>query len=44
MNDKCPTAKANLAFPITDISWFDAVAFTDKYNQWLLKQTKVKSN
>lgn len=44
MNDKCPTAKANLAFPITDISWFDAVAFTDKYNQWLLKQAKVKPN
>ncbi|WP_207477642.1 SUMF1/EgtB/PvdO family nonheme iron enzyme [Gilliamella apicola] len=44
MNDNCPTAKTNLAFPITDISWFDAVAFTDKYNRWLIEQTKNRSN
>ncbi|WP_202113537.1 SUMF1/EgtB/PvdO family nonheme iron enzyme [Gilliamella sp. Lep-s21] len=45
MNDTCPTAKLNLSFPITDISWFDAIAFTDKYNRWLIKnQAKIKSN
>ena len=43
MNDTCPTAKANLAFPITEVSWFDAIAFTDKYNRWLLKQLAVNS-
>lgn len=43
MNDTCPTAKPNLIFPITEVSWFDAVAFTDKYNQWLLNQSTVKS-
>jgi Uncharacterized conserved protein len=43
MNDNCPTAKINLAFPITDISWFDAVAFTDKYNRWLIEQAKNRS-
>lgn len=45
MNDTCPTAKLNLSFPITDISWFDAIAFTDKYNRWLIEnQAKIKSN
>ena len=43
MNDTCPTAKTNLIFPITDVSWFDAVPFTDKYNRWLLNQSTVKS-
>lgn len=37
MNDTCPKPKINLSFPITDISWFDAVAFTDKYNRWLIE-------
>lgn len=45
MNDTCPTAKVNLAFPITNISWFDAIAFTDKYNQWLIEnQSKITIN
>ncbi|SCC08453.1 Formylglycine-generating enzyme, required for sulfatase activity, contains SUMF1/FGE domain [Gilliamella bombicola] len=44
MNDTCPTPKISLSFPITDISWFDAIAFTDKYNRWLLaNQSKIKS-
>ncbi|WP_202115039.1 SUMF1/EgtB/PvdO family nonheme iron enzyme [Gilliamella sp. Pas-s27] len=45
MNDTCPTAKLNLSFPVTDISWFDAIAFTDKYNRWLIEnKAKIKSN
>jgi formylglycine-generating enzyme required for sulfatase activity len=45
MNDTCPTPKLNLSFPITNISWFDAIAFTDKYNHWLIEnQAKIKSN
>lgn len=43
MNDTCPKPKINLSFPITDISWFDAVAFTDKYNRWLI-QNAAKLN
>ena len=45
MNDTCPSAKISLIFPVTNISWFDAVAFTDKYNRWLIEnQTKNKLN
>lgn len=45
MSDTCPTAKLALTFPITNISWFDAVAFTDKYNRWLIEnQSKINAN
>ncbi|WP_081298572.1 SUMF1/EgtB/PvdO family nonheme iron enzyme [Gilliamella sp. wkB108] len=45
MNDTCPTAKITLSFPMTDVSWFDAIAFTDKYNRWLIEnQSKIKTN
>ena len=45
MNDTCPSAKILLIFPVTNISWFDAIAFTDKYNRWLIEnQTKTKLN
>ena len=45
MNDTCPSAKISLIFPVTNISWFDAIAFTDKYNRWLIEnQTKTKLN
>ncbi|WP_218058023.1 SUMF1/EgtB/PvdO family nonheme iron enzyme [Gilliamella sp. Nev3-1] len=44
MNDTCPMPKVNLSFPITDISWFDAIAFTNKYNRWLIEnRSKLKS-
>jgi hypothetical protein len=44
MNDTCPIPKVNLSFPITDISWFDAIAFTNKYNRWLIEnRSKLKS-
>lgn len=44
MNDICPTAALPLIFPITNISWFDAVAFTDRYSQWLLKNGHLKNS
>lgn len=37
MSESCPTATLPLIFPVTNVSWFDAVAFTDRYNQWLRK-------
>ncbi len=40
MDGFCPSASAPLsadgALPKTDISWYDALAFTEKYTQWLL--------
>ena len=36
----CPNPEKldpRLAAPITNISWFEAVTFTEKYTQWLLK-------
>ncbi|MDF7666634.1 SUMF1/EgtB/PvdO family nonheme iron enzyme [Orbaceae bacterium ESL0727] len=44
MNATCPIAKLPLLFPVTELSWFDAVAFTDKYNQWLLKNHISQNN
>lgn len=45
MNDTCPKPKINLSFPITDISWFDALSFTDKYNRWLIENaSKLNTN
>ncbi|WP_373818517.1 formylglycine-generating enzyme family protein [Glaesserella sp.] len=37
MNETCPKAEMKARFPVTDISWFDAVAFSNKYSEWLLK-------
>lgn len=31
----CPTPSRKLSIAETNISWFDAVNFADKYNQWL---------
>lgn len=31
----CPTPSRKLSLPATGMSWFDAVATADKYNQWL---------
>jgi len=30
------------AYPVTDISWFDAVEFSNRYNQWLFANAKEK--
>lgn len=37
MADTCPTPATPLRLPQTQLSWFDAVAFADRYNQWLQK-------
>ena len=38
----CPTAKNTLVVPQTDISWMDAVHFSDLYNQWLRENAADK--
>jgi hypothetical protein len=38
----CPTPKNNLVVPQTDISWMDAVHFSDLYNQWLRENAADK--
>lgn len=35
MDDQCPTPVARLRQPQTGVSWFDAVAFADRYSVWL---------
>lgn len=42
MNETCPAADIKGRLPVTDVSWFDAVAFSHKYNEWLLKHHKDK--
>ena len=42
MDENCPTADMKGRLPVTEVSWFDAVAFTHKYNEWLLKNHKDK--
>ena len=42
MNDTCPAVDMKGRLPVTDVSWFDAVAFSHKYNEWLLKNHKAK--
>ncbi len=37
MQKSCPTPSAENIRPKTNISWYDAVEFSQKYNQWLLK-------
>lgn len=34
--------KSEKAYPITNISWFDAIEFTNRYNQWLFANAKEK--
>ncbi|MCX5462652.1 formylglycine-generating enzyme family protein [Alcaligenes parafaecalis] len=38
----CPTPKNTLVVPQTDISWMDAVHFSDLYNQWLRENAADK--
>ncbi len=37
-----PIAKTNKVYPVTDISWFDTLEFTNLYNQWLFAHAKDK--
>jgi hypothetical protein len=38
----CPTPSKKLSLPVSAISWFDAVAATDKYNLWLRQHAADK--
>lgn len=42
MNTTCPTPSRKLTLPATSMSWFDAVAATDKYNRWLRENAMNK--
>jgi len=44
MNDTCPDSKPSQAKRLSKggVSWFDAIAFSDKYSQWL-RQNALKS-
>lgn len=35
MNETCPSTGAKMRLPKTNLSWFEGVAFADKYSQWL---------
>lgn len=35
MTDTCPEPSAQGSQPVTEVSWFDAVAFTEAYTTWL---------
>lgn len=37
MEDECPDPGFPGLYPITDVSWFDAVEFTQRYTEWLLQ-------
>lgn len=42
MNESCPAPTMPLLQPATNISWFDAVLFSQKYNEWLMTNHKDK--
>lgn len=35
MSDTCPPTSAKMRLPKTNLSWFEGVAFADRYSQWL---------
>ena len=42
MTLKIPISKSKKIYPVTDISWFDALEFGNKYNQWIFTHAKDK--
>lgn len=42
MNDKCPEASLKGRLPQNEVNWFESIAFTNKYNLWLLTNAKDK--
>ncbi len=42
MDDSCPKASLKGRLPQNKVNWFDAIAFVNKYNLWLLANAKDK--
>ncbi|WP_296824538.1 SUMF1/EgtB/PvdO family nonheme iron enzyme [Sulfurovum sp.] len=42
MTLKKPLVQSEKVYPETDVSWFDALEFANKYNQWLFAHAKDK--
>lgn len=42
MEPRCPTASAAGRLPAASLSWFDAVAFTQRYTTWLLRNAAAR--
>lgn len=42
MSDKCPAPSNQLRLPQINISWMDAMTFSDRYNLWLRKNAAEK--
>lgn len=42
MEERCPTPSANGRLPAATLSWFDAVAFTQRYTTWLLRNAAAR--
>jgi len=40
MSMKKPIVQTKKVYPVTDISWFDALEFANQYNQWLFSNAK----
>jgi formylglycine-generating enzyme required for sulfatase activity len=42
MEERCPTPSANGRLPAAALSWFDAVAFGQRYTTWLLRNAQAR--
>lgn len=42
MEERCPTPSAAGRLPAASLSWFDAVAFTQRYSTWLLRNAAAR--
>ncbi len=42
MDGQCPSPNMKGRLPAVDVSWFDAVDFSHKYNEWLMKNSRDK--
>ena len=42
MEERCPTPSANGRLPAATLSWFDAVAFGQRYTTWLMRNAAAR--
>lgn len=42
MQERCPTPSASGRLPAASLSWFDAVAFGQRYTTWLLRNAQAR--